>query len=180
MAEKANHRHIKIWMGRFDVATRFMEAKGWVVNLAAVRDGGKGMDKSIPEVIAEFAPAGPKTTGEDEEKKKQPRTPYHMKCVVDLIKLTIMEDPSLTNKVLRKVVEPYRYHYAFTESILQDAQKKAKLDLFGMADDKAMYAKGVVAELKHFGRYVELLYSSRAKVVLKLGNILISEENRNR
>ena len=77
-----------------------MEAKGWVVNLAAVRDGDEGMDKSIHEVIVEFAPAGANTMGEKEDEKKQPRTPYRMKWVADLIKSPIMEDPSSTNKVL--------------------------------------------------------------------------------
>ena len=103
-----------------------------------------------------------------------------MRWVADLIKSTILEDPSSTNKVLRKVVEAYGYPYAFTESILQDARKKAKLDLFGMAEDNAKYADGVVKELKLLGHHVELLYSSRAKVVSKLGVLLIAEENRNR
>ena len=47
-----------------------MEARGWVVNLAAVRDGDAGIDKSIHEVIAKFAPAGSKTTGKDDDEKK--------------------------------------------------------------------------------------------------------------
>ena len=54
-----------------------------------------------------------------------------------------MDDPGSTNKVLRKVLEPYGYPYAFTESLLQDARKQAKLDLFGVADDNAMYANGL-------------------------------------
>ncbi len=166
VAEEANRRRIKIWTERsdhfnlivigqrFGVAARFIESRGWVVNLAAVRDGDDGMNKSIQDMISEFSPAGAKTTGEEDDDKKQPRTPYRMKWVADLIKSTIMDDPGTTNKVLRKVLEPYGYPYAFTESLLQDARKQAKLDLFGVADDNAMYADGVVSELRSLGHHV--------------------------
>ena len=79
-----------------------------------------------------------------------------------------------------KVIEQYGYPYDFTQSILQDVRKKAKFRLFGMADDNAMYTNGVVSELKNLGHYMELLFSTRAKVVSKLGVVLMVEENCNR
>ena len=63
------------------------------------------------------------------------------------------------------------------DSILQDAHKKAKLDLFGNADDNAINTKGVVAELRGLGHPVEAVYSTRANVVSKFGVSLIMDDN---
>ena len=89
-----------------------------------------------------------------------------------------MDDPGSKNAVLHKVVQTYGYPYAFTDSLLQDARKKAKLDLFGNVDDNAKFAEGVIAELRLLGHHVEPMFTTRSKVVSKLGLLIISEENR--
>ena len=41
----------------------------------------------------------------------------------------------MPTKELRKILEPYGYEYAFTDSLISDACSKAKLDLFGQPGD---------------------------------------------
>ena len=75
------------------------------------------------------------------------------------------------------MLQPYGYEYAFTDSIIQDARAKAKFDIFGSPEDNVKYAHSVARELKDLGHFVELLYCTRAKVVSKLGYVVLAEED---
>ena len=75
------------------------------------------------------------------------------------------------------MLQPYGYEYAFTDSIIQDARAKAKFDIFGSPEDNVKYAHSVARELKEMGHFVELLYCTRAKVVSKLGYVVLAEED---
>ena len=75
------------------------------------------------------------------------------------------------------MLQPYGYDYAFTNSIIQDAQAKAKLDIFSSPQDNMKYANNVAWELKDMGHFVELLYFKRSKVLLKLGHVGLAEED---
>ena len=82
----------------------------------------------------------------------------------------------MPTKELRKILEPYGYEYAFTDSLISDARSKAKLDLFGQPEDNVKYASGVASEMKRMGHFVELVYCRRSKVISKLGHVVIAEE----
>ena len=82
----------------------------------------------------------------------------------------------LPTKDLRKVLEPYGYEYAFTDSLLSDARAKAKLDLFGSPEDNVKYAHGVFTEMIRMGHFVQFAYCKRSKVISKLGHVVIAEE----
>ena len=82
----------------------------------------------------------------------------------------------LPTKDLRKVLEPYGYEYAFTDSLLSDACAKAKLDLFGSPSDNVKYAHRVFTKMVRMGHFVQFTYSKRSKVISKLGHVVIAEE----
>jgi hypothetical protein len=55
----------------------------------------------------------------------------------------------MPTKELQKMLEPYGYKYAFTDSLLSDAHSKAKLDLFGQPSDNVKYASGVLENKRY-------------------------------
>ena len=73
-------------------------------------------------------------------------------------------------------MEPYGYDYAFTDAVIQHGKAKAKLLVFGDADDNVKYAQGVYRQLKDMGHLIEYVYSKRSKVISKLGHVVIAEE----
>ena len=73
-------------------------------------------------------------------------------------------------------MEPYGYHYAFTDAIIQHGKAKAKLKVFGDPDHNVQFANGVLRQLKDMGHVVEYVYSKRSKVISKLGHVVIAEE----
>jgi hypothetical protein len=75
------------------------------------------------------------------------------------------------------MLQPYGYDYAFTDSIIQDARAKAKLDIFGSPQDNVKYANHVARKLKDMGHFVELLYCKRSTVLSKLGHVVLAEED---
>ena len=83
----------------------------------------------------------------------------------------------MPTKELCKMLQPYGYEYAFTDSIIQDARSKAKLEIFGSPEDNVKYARAVASDLKEMGHLVEMLYCTRSKVVSKLGHVVLAEED---
>ena len=49
------------------------------------------------------------------------------------------------------MLEPYGFHYAFTDAIIQHGRAKAKLKVFGDPDDNVQYAHGVFRQLNDMG-----------------------------
>ena len=74
------------------------------------------------------------------------------------------------------MMEPYGYDYAFTDAIIQHGKVKAKLLVFGDADDNVKYAQGVYRQLKDLGHIVKYVYSKRSIEISKLGHVVIVEE----
>jgi hypothetical protein len=80
-------------------------------------------------------------------------------------------------KDLGKLLKPFGYEYAFTDSIIQDARAKAKLDIFGKPEENVKYANAIAREMKDMGHMVEMLYSKRSKIISKLGHVVLAEED---
>ena len=80
-------------------------------------------------------------------------------------------------KDLGKLLQPFGYEYAFTDSIIQDAQAKAKLNIFGNPEENVKYANAIAREMKEMGHMVEMLFSKRSKILSKLGHVVLAEED---
>ncbi len=63
------------------------------------------------------------------------------------------------------MLEPYGYHYTFTDAIIQHRKAKAKLKVFGDLDNNVQFAKGVLRQLNDMDHVVEYAYSKRSKVI---------------
>ena len=74
------------------------------------------------------------------------------------------------------MMQPYGFDYAFTDAVIQHGKAKAKLLVFGDADDNVKYAQGVYCQLKDVGHLIKYVYSKRSKVISKLGHVVIAEE----
>jgi hypothetical protein len=71
------------------------------------------------------------------------RTPIKSKYVVSSIQAAVGNNPGIRYQAMRDIMKPYAKYYALTDSILQEAQDNAKLELFGLANDNICYARGV-------------------------------------
>ena len=74
------------------------------------------------------------------------------------------------------MLEPYGFHYAFTDAIIQHGRAKAKLKVFGDPENNVQYAHDVFRQLKDMGHVVKYVYLKRSKVISKLGHVVIAEE----
>ncbi len=55
-------------------------------------------------------------------------------------------------------MKPYAKEYTLMDSIVQDARDMAKLQLFGSAEEKVQYARGVVDQVRGLGHEVEMIF----------------------
>ncbi|KAL3772055.1 hypothetical protein ACHAWU_008077 [Discostella pseudostelligera] len=188
-ADRSDHSNLVVFGDDFYVSSTFTVGEGWKVHIAAVREGDEDMNSRTKELIracnarAEQRRRGLPKADEDDvtnDKEKNPRTPYTMQWVADLLKPSIKNTPNMSYDQFREVLKPYGHAYAFTDSILQDAKRKAKLDLFGSAEKNVTYANGVVSEMIALGHHAKLEFMSRKQVMKRLGVILINEENKRR
>jgi hypothetical protein len=83
----------------------------------------------------------------------QPNVPQHSSCspyrtnmILPLIATTIAKTPMVTNKLMRKILEPLGKAYCFTDNILQNAQTKACKLIFGVPEENVGYATFVKDE----------------------------------
>jgi uncharacterized protein YybS (DUF2232 family) len=74
------------------------------------------------------------------------------------------------------MLEPYGYHYAFTDAIIQHGKAKAKLKVFSDPDNNVQFANAVLRQLNDMGHVIEYVYSKRSKVISKLEHVVIAEE----
>jgi hypothetical protein len=72
-----------------------------------------------------------------------PYTPIKSKYVLPFIKAAISDNPGMTYQAMRDIMMPYAKDYALTDSVLQEAQDSAKIEIFRLADDNVCYARGV-------------------------------------
>ena len=68
--------------------------------------------------------------------KEKGKTPFTTEFIVPLILRVVAENPSVTNKTLRRILEPYGKTFALTDAIIQGARTCARLELFGTPEKK--------------------------------------------
>ena len=147
ISEEANLRGISTRANRSDVINltvvginfyvnaTFHEHSGWVVHTAVCREGDDVLQIPPKDWIEGLAM---------ETKKGSMRIPIGAKFVVLIIKDAVAYNPGITHQSIREIVKPYAKEYTLTDSIVQDARDRAKLQLFGSAEVNVQYARGVL------------------------------------
>ncbi len=156
------------------------------MNIAAVRDGDDGLNLKTEDQLARMnikvqqrlekqRMMGAKDT--KEAKVRNPRTPYHMNWVADIIKPFMIDHPDISYSEIKKLLSLYAREYVITDTLCQDAKRVAKEELFGSANENAKYANAVVSELVAMGHHAQLQFSSRKVVNSRIGIMILMEES---
>jgi hypothetical protein len=85
--------------------------------------------------------------------------------IVPLIATTIAKTPMVSNKLIRKILEPYGKAYCFMDNILQNAQTKARKLIFRVPEENIGYASFVKDKLEKLGHFVMLSFTNRKKTI---------------
>ncbi len=109
-----------------------------------------------------------------QEKKPRGRiTPYKAKDLVPLVRRAVSTNPSLSNKDMTSVLAPYgksgKYVSVFTDSLLQNTRKLARIELFGDPKTNATYAPALESELKKHGHDNKVRYCPNIAAPEKAG-----------
>jgi hypothetical protein len=156
-------RQYKAYGNMFAVeANNNKRTNGFYVNICSVHEGGdfSGLD----------------TTSAYDSSEEKGKTPFTTEMIVPLILRVVVNNPSVTNKTLRRFIEPYGKTFALTDAILQGARTCARLELFGTPETNVMYAKAIRSNLKKNGHIVEMKFTTRRETLKNIERIVIAEE----
>jgi hypothetical protein len=120
--------------------------------------------------------AGLDTTSAYDSSKEKGKTPFTTEIIVPLILRVVADNPSVTNKTLRRFLEPYGKTFALTDAIIQGARTCARLELFGIPETNVMYAEAIRSELKNNGHIVEMKFTTRRETLKNIERNVIAEE----
>ncbi len=134
IAIQSDHTNVTVIGINFFVNATFSEKVGWRVQTAICWEGAD---------ILKIPPKDKYDAAIEKDRKHALRTPIKSKYVVPFIKAAICNNPGMAYQAMRDIMKPYAKDYALTDSVLQEAQDNAKLELFGLADDNIQYARGV-------------------------------------
>ncbi len=104
------------------------------------------------------------------------RSPYQTNMIVPLIATTIAKTPTVPNKLMRKILEPYGKAYCFTDNILQNAQTKVCKLIFGVPEENVGYASFVKDELEKLGHSVTLSFTNQKETIQNVEKIINADE----
>jgi hypothetical protein len=96
--------------------------------------------------------------------------------IVPLIATTIAKTPMVPNKLLRKILEPYRKAYCFTDNILQNAQTEACKLIFGVTEENVGYSSFLKDKLEKLGHSVLLSFTNQKETIKNVEKIIIADE----
>jgi hypothetical protein len=175
VAEEANLRGINFHVPRSEV--RQYKAYG---NMFAVEANNNettnGFCVSICSVREGDEYSGLVDTSAYDTSKEKGKTPFTTEFIVPLILRVVAENPSVTNKTLRRILEPYGKTFALTDAIIQGARTCARLELFGTPEKNVMYAEAIRSELRTNGHIVEMKFTTRRETLKNIERIVIAEE----
>jgi hypothetical protein len=168
---------------RFFVGASFTPSIGWIVKIAAVREGDEGLNVKMEEqlrrmniVVQGRRAYQREKLGTKSTKTRAPRTPIHMDWIADIIKPFLSDNPASSYEDLRTMLALYVNEPFLTDSLLQDAKELALDELFGSPNENVKYASGVVSELVAMGHHAELQFGSRKDVTTRIGKVILAEE----
>ena len=196
IAEEANlrHKHVMVYRSdifnlivygeRFFVGSTFVQDIGWKVNIAAIREGDDGLNCATDDLLRKMDITVKQRRLKQQDKQgttsttvRNPRTPYHMRWVADIIKPFVLDNPDYSYLEIKNLLKLYANDYAITHALIQDSKALAKDDLFGSPEQNARYANGVVSELAAMGHHCEVMYGNRKDVNRRLGFLVLAEES---
>ena len=152
---------------KFYVNATFHEHTGWVVHSAVCREG---------DDVLQIPPKDRIELSEMETKKGKMRIPIGAKSLVPIIKDAVSDNPGVTYQSIREIMKPYAKEYTLTDSVVQDARDRAKLELFGSAEENVRYARGVMDHVRQLGHEVEMIFQDRQKTLQAAGLVVLHED----
>jgi hypothetical protein len=96
--------------------------------------------------------------------------------IIPLIATTIAKMPTVLNKVLRYLLEPYGKAHCIMDNILQSSQTKACKLIFGVPEENVGYASFLKDKLEKLGHFVLLSFTNRKETIKNLEKIIIADE----
>ena len=73
-------------------------------------------------------------------------------------------------------MKSYAKEYTLTDSIVQDARDRAKLELFGSAEENVRYVRGVMDHVRRLGHEVEMIFQDRQKTIKAASAVVLHED----
>ena len=83
--------------------------------------------------------------------KEREQTPFKAVMIVPLIIRIVAENPGVTNKTLRGLLNSYGREYALMELVLNKARSSARMELFRTQELNVKYANNIQEELRKCG-----------------------------
>ncbi len=152
VAIQSDHTNVTVIGINFYVNATFSEKVGWTVHTAICWEG---------DDILKIPPKDKYDAAIEKDRKHALHTPIKSKYVVPFIQAAVGDNPGITYQAMRDIMKPYTKDYALTNSILQEARDKTKLELFGLADDdNVCYARGVANQLCRLNHEDELIFGN--------------------
>ena len=103
-------------------------------------------------------------------------TPFKAKDLVPIVRSAIATNPSSSNTVLEKILSPYGKTgegvTVFTESLLQNTRKLARLQVFGDPATNATYALALKCELEKRHHDVHVALTDRSTTLKNIYNVI--------
>ena len=124
--------------------------------------------------------------GEDEDTPKHqrkyksliPRTPIKARWLLPFINDKIAETQNISNREMRNLLTDYIRPKFLTASLLQNARKLSRDEIFGDPANNVSYMKGLVDKMKEAGHDVNLVLKNNTEVLKMLERVIITDEMR--
>ncbi len=114
-----------------------------------------------------------------EQKKDKPKilhTSLSSNWIVPLIKKVMTVKPNTSNSDLHHILSPFCRKYALTRGLLQKAQNKSRMDIFGLPEDNAKYFAACQDELQLRQNLVKTVTTDCATAITKLQMTVLADE----
>ena len=76
-------------------------------------------------------------------------------------------------------MKPYAKEYTLTDSIVQDARDRAKLQLFGSTEENMQYVRVVLDHVRQLGHKVEMIFQDRQKTIQAASAVVVVRTRKN-
>jgi hypothetical protein len=165
-ANRSNVMNLTVAGINFNVNATFHEHSGWVVHTAVCREGDDVLQIPPKDRIEQLVM---------ETKKGSMRIPIGAKFVVAIIKDAVADNPGITYQSIREIMKPYAKEYTLTDSIVQDARDRAKLQLFGSAVENMQYVRGALDHVRQLGHEVEMIFQYQQKTIQAASAVVLHD-----
>ena len=183
---------------KFRVAAACSATKGWQVTVCQTRlakttktndpaDEYEQEDEHPDDDGVEWDADGlsDEDEGDNEQTKQQrkynsllTRTPIKARWLLPFIKDKIADTPNMSNREMRNVLTEYMRPKFLTSSLLQNARKMSRDEIFGDPSRNVLYIKGLVEKMEEAGHDVHLVVKDHIEVMKMLERVIVTDEMR--